>query len=273
MVNHNSRPVRPIGQPTRGKTALNRLRQIDAYIALRFESMLSGGTPLILDVGYGAYPWTAIEMLDRMRRINPHMRLLGLEIDPARVATAAPYADPPALDFRLGGFNVRDVLDNALNGERARLIRCYNVLRQYEESVVADALRQLAEGLTPGGILIEGTSTPSGRLVAFDVYRHAPDELRHVALVFGTNFRAPVEALDFQPILPKRLIHHMLDPIPAAFFAAWQREWVLRRIPGHEAPRRNTWIEVTTSLANAYPIEQRRSLIRRGYVELRSALN
>jgi hypothetical protein len=272
VANRDSRPIHPVGQLTRGKTAMNRLRQVDAYVALRFESLLTGGSPLILDVGYGAYPWTAIEMLDRMRRINAHVRILGLEIDPARVETALPYAAPPGIDFRLGGFNVRDVLDRALDGERARLIRCYNVLRQYEESAVADTLHQLAEGLISGGVLIEGTSTPSGRLVVFDVYRRESDKLRHVALVFGTNFRAPVEAVDFQPILPKRLIHNMHEPILAEFFAAWQHEWVMRRMPGRESPRQKSWIDVTIALSRAYPIERRSGLIRRGFLELRTAL-
>jgi hypothetical protein len=269
------RSPRPIGQPTRGKTALNRLRQIDIYVALRLESLLRGGSPLIVDVGYGAYAWTALEMVERLGRINAKVRLLGLEIDPQRVEAAQYYVDPPRLDFRLGGFNVTD----ALNGERARLIRCYNVLRQYDEAAVVPALQQMADGLEPGGVLIEGTSNPSGRLVAFDVYQNEPEGLLHRALVFGTNFRAPVEAVDFQAILPKRLIHHMRDdstenaPIsPARFFADWQREWVLRRVPDQVAAPRPTWIAVGEALLGRYPISRHPGLLRRGYLELRTAL-
>lgn len=84
--------LRPQGQPTRGKTALNRLRQVDAYIALAHTGVLSSRSPLVVDVGYGAYPWTALEMFERWLPINPRLRLLGLEIDSERVAVAQPYA-------------------------------------------------------------------------------------------------------------------------------------------------------------------------------------
>jgi hypothetical protein len=260
------RPHRPSGHPTRGKTALNRLRQVDVYAALTLESLLTGGSPLIVDVGYGAYPWTALEMVERLRHVNPQLHLLGVEIDPERVAAALPYASPPAIDFRIGGFN----LSSVLNAERARLIRCYNVLRQYDESAVAPALQEMTAVLEPDGILIEGTSNPSGRIVAFDVYRRRGDRLTHEALVFGTNFRAPIEAADFQPILPKRLIHHMRDPIPAAFFESWERAFMQRRSSGLD--RRDVWMDCALVLADSYPIDRRRGLIRRGYLALRGSL-
>jgi hypothetical protein len=270
---------RPIGQPTRGKTALNRLRQIDVYLAIRFRSLIAEGSPLILDVGYGAQPWTTIEMLERLRRINPQVRMLGLEIDAERVAIAKPYAEPPMLDFQLGGFNVRDVLGT----EKATIIRCYNVLRQYDESAVPGALIELSAGLVPGGVIIEGTSNPSGGRVVFDVYERIAEAeadqlvpLRHRALVFGTNFRTPIEAIDFQPILPKRLIHRMLEPALAEFFARWQHEWVIRRTPGNVPPRRQIWKATAERLIEAtsgqIPISRAPGLIRRGYLEVRNPL-
>lgn len=188
---------RRLGQITRGKTALNRLRQIDVYITLVWAHILTSGSPLIVDVGYGAYPWTALEMWERWLPLNPRLRLLGIEIDPERVAAALPYAQPGRLDFALGGFNV----DAVLNGEQARIIRAYNVLRQYAESDVAAALASLTPALAHNGILIEGTSTPSGRMVAFDVYRKQSDNtLHHCELVLGTNFHAPLTPSDFQAI-------------------------------------------------------------------------
>src|SRR5258708_9893920 len=156
-------------------------------------------------------------MRERWLRINPALRVLGVEIDPERVAAALPYAQPPTIDFRLGGFNLVDVLRN----DRACVIRCYNVLRQYDESAVDPALATMAQALQPDGVLIEGTSNPSGRLVAFDVYQRSEIGLSHRSLVFGSNFRAPVEPVDFQAILPKRLIHHMRDSVPSAFFSRW----------------------------------------------------
>src|ERR1700690_3741522 len=184
--------IRVLGQPTRGKTALNRLRQVDVYVALALSHCLTSGAPLVVDIGFGAYPWTTLEMRARWLTLNPALRVLGVEIDPARVAAALPFAQPPEITFRSGGFNLRDVLD----GESVRLIRCYNVLRQYDESAVQPALNELAAALEFGGYLIEGTSTPSGGRVVFDVYCRAENGLNHTALVFGTNFDAPSGPVD-----------------------------------------------------------------------------
>jgi hypothetical protein len=267
-----ARRVRPAGQPTRGKTALNRLRQVDVYLALVYAGLLLPGSPLVVDIGFGAYPWTTLEMRERWLRLNPRLRVLGVEIDPARVEAALPYADPPAVDFRLGGFNAVDIL----GGERARLIRCYNVLRQYDEAAVDPALETMAAALEPGGLLVEGTSNPSGRIVAFDVYRHSADGLAHDALVFGTNFRGLVSPIDFQTILPKRLIHHMLDPKPAAFFAAWRDSFALARgiIGYNRAQSWRQWTVAATLLKTrfGYPVDTRPGLLRRGYVALRDTL-
>jgi hypothetical protein len=252
------------GQITRGKTALNRLRQIDVYCALALENTFVGGVPLVIDLGYGAYPWTALELYDRLVPLNPHLRVLGIEIDPERVTAALPYADPPRLNFALGGFNVT----NVLQGERARMIRAYNVLRQYDESAVIPALRELSVGLENGGVLIEGTCNPTGRIVAFDVYRKFPDALRHEALVFGTNFRGELDPAIFQTILPKRLIHHSRDPQPATFFRDWGRAW---RIWGGG---RTGWVKsaITLRREGGHPVMLRWGLLRRGYLVLSDPL-
>lgn len=269
MPSSPSRRTRPVGQPTRGKTALNRLRQIDTFVALALPSVLTSGVPLVVDVGFGAYPWTTLEMRERWLPLNPRLRVIGTEIDPARVTGALPFRsedEPRTVDFRLGGFN----LAAALGGEHARLIRCYNVLRQYDESAVADALAAMADALEPGGILIEGTSNPTGRIVAFDVYqKQDTGELAHRALVFGTNFRAPLDPVEFQTILPKRLIHHMRDPLPSAFFAAWEQALTLARGSG-QIKLRGAWT-VTAHLLRTrfgYHVDLRDRLIRRGFLSL-----
>src|SRR5258708_28197172 len=114
------RHTRPLGQPTRGKTALNRLRQVDVYVALALSHCLTSGVPLVVDIGFGAYPWTTLEMRARWLAINPALRVVLVEIDPEPVAAAVPYAQPPEISFRLGGFN----LDDVLQGQLIRLIRC-----------------------------------------------------------------------------------------------------------------------------------------------------
>jgi hypothetical protein len=170
---------------------------------------------------------------------------------------------------------------DVLGQQRARLIRCYNVLRQYDEYAVRPALVVMAKALEPGGILIEGTSNPSGRIVAFDVYRRDGNMLRHEALVFGTNFRAPCAPMDFQTILPKRLIHHMLDPKPSAFFAAWRKAFALiwhsvGYNPGQSRQVwRSQWIAAAGLIKSrfGYPVDTRSRLIRRGYLVLHDPLS
>src|SRR5262245_46032818 len=129
---------KPEGQPTRGKTAVNRLRRVDSFF-LRYDPALISSQDgafaraLYVDLGYGAEPTTTLESAARLRRVNPSLSVLGVEIDPQRVAAARPFADAQT-DFRLGGFNLP-----LRNGESVRLVRAFNVLRQYDESQFAPA--------------------------------------------------------------------------------------------------------------------------------------
>jgi hypothetical protein len=263
-MKRTTRPIRPVGQPTRGKTALNRLRQIDVYVALAIPHVLTQGSPLVVDLGFGAYAWTTLEMYQRWLPINPQIRMLGIEIDLERVAAALPYAQPPTIDFRLGGFNV----DTVTGKNAVRLIRCYNVLRQYEESAVTGALEEMTEALEVGGVLIEGTSNPSGRLTAFDIYQKQESGLQHRALVFGTNFGGPVGPEDFQAILPKRLIHRMQDDKPQRFFEAWTGAYKIAKGLGKKG--RGQWIAAGSLLSSKYHfrVDVRPRLLRRGFVTL-----
>lgn len=264
-----SKPAKAQGQPTRGKTALNRLRRIDVYVALAHPDLLRLPNALVVDVGFGAQAWTTLEMAARWQPFNSTLRVLGVEIDPQRVAAAQPYALPPHITFQLGGFNVADLIGT----EAAHLIRCYNVLRQYEEADVLPALRKMSCALAEGGILIEGTSSPSGGMAAFDVYRKRGGTLQHEALVFGTNFHQPDLPEAFQTILPKRLIHHMQDAALAAFFAAWQRAYAVGRGAGIRS-RRKVWRTAAAWLIGNtnFSLDRRRRLIRRGYVCLHTPL-
>jgi hypothetical protein len=273
IMHHEPMPSRQRhhGQPTRGKTAENRLRQCDVFVALAMPGVLRGDRPLVVDVGFGAKPWTTLEMAARWRRLEPSLRVVGVEIDAQRVAEAQPVADPPATAFVGGGFNLAEVL----GGERARVVRCLNVLRQYDEAEVETALAAMAQGMEVGGVLVEGTSNPTGGLMVFDVWkRGGPDTaLDHDALVFATNLREDVQPRDFQAILPKRLIHRMLDPVPAGFFADWQRAYEIARSLGVMQPRR-TWAEAATILRVKFghPVDPRRGLVERGFLRVRGAL-
>jgi hypothetical protein len=97
--------VRPVGAVTRGTTHQNRLRRMDRWIAAVHGPVLrrAGDPPLAVDLGYGAAPWTAVELLRRLRAVRPDARVAGVEIDPGRVAAAQPFA-VPGLSFLRGGF-------------------------------------------------------------------------------------------------------------------------------------------------------------------------
>lgn len=213
---------KPQGQVTRGKTAGNRLRQVDHFV-LRYDPGLltrrdgAFANALLVDLGYGAEAITTLEMGARFRRLNPHLPILGVEIDPQRVAAAQPYASQHIF-FRLGGFNLP-----LQAGESVRLIRAFNVLRQYEEAQVRPAWDELATYLLPGGLLVEGTSTPSGAIWVANILRRQEAGLLQEALVFFTNFHRGFDLLDFQAVLPKNYIHRMLPGEPICeFFSAWK---------------------------------------------------
>jgi hypothetical protein len=250
-----------IGQATRGKTASNRLRRVDNFILLYEPSLLTRtdglfSDSLFVDVGYGFDARTTLESAARFRRVNPHLRILGVEIDKERVEAALPYADDK-INFRLGGFNLP-----LKEGETVRLIRAFNVLRQYEEKDFIPAYEKLTQYLLPGGLMIEGTSNPFGSIWCANVVRKtnsddvtlskatlaphasAGESLSHrsmetlrslyslrvttewnfEALVFSTNFRSGFEVEEFQTILPKNLIHHVVAGQPMYdFFEAWKR--------------------------------------------------
>jgi hypothetical protein len=229
------------GQPTRGKTASNRLRRVDNFILLYESSLLTRtdglfADSLFVDLGYGSDARTTLESAVRFRSLNPNLKILGVEIDKERVDAALPFTDEKTF-FRRGGFNLP-----LKEGERVRLIRAFNVLRQYEEKDFAPAYERLAEYVLHGGLMIEGTSNPFGSIWCANLVRRiiesggAPAPLpayqeqaaglhswRHEALVFSTNFRLGFDVEEFQTILPKNLIHRVVKGEPIFdFFEAWK---------------------------------------------------
>ena len=173
---------------------------------------------LFVDLGYGFDARTTLESTARFRRVNPNLKILGVEIEKERVEAALPYADEKTF-FRLGGFNL------PLNeGEHVRLIRAFNVLRQYEEKDFAPAYERLAQYVLPGGLMIEGTSTPYGQIWTANLARKLESGKWNIeALVCSTNFRLGFDITDFQAVLPKNTIHHVVPGEPIYdFFEAWK---------------------------------------------------
>lgn len=247
-----AQPKKPQGQVTRGKTARNRLRQVDNFLLRYDPGLLTRGdgdfaNALFVDLGYGAEAVTTLEAAQRFRRLNPTLKVLGVEIEPQRVAAALPFADEHTF-FRLGGFNLP-----LFPGEHVRLIRAFNVLRQYEEREVLPAWQQMARGVLLGGLLIEGTSNPTGGLWAANLLRRIETGWQQEALVFFTNFHLGFDPELFQTILPKNYIHRVLPGEPIGdFFAAWKAAYA-------EASPTQTWGLRAWFAASA------EGLARRGY--------
>jgi hypothetical protein len=215
---------KPEGIVTRGKTADNRLRRVDNFILLYEPALLTRtdglfSDSLFVDLGYGFDARTTLESAARFRRVNPNLNILGVEIDKERVDAALPFADDKTF-FRLGGFNLP-----LQRGEHVRLIRAFNVLRQYEERDFIPAYERLAEYVLPDGLMIEGTSTPFGGLWAANLVRSAgAGQWTFEALVFSTNFHSGFDVEEFQTILPKNYIHRVVQGEPIFdFFEAWKR--------------------------------------------------
>ncbi|NMD55410.1 MULTISPECIES: class I SAM-dependent methyltransferase [Tsukamurella] len=191
----------PEGRITRGTTGLNRLRRSDRW-SVQSPAVLAalrGPSPLAVDVGYGARPNTTLEWAGWLRRVNPSVRVTGLEIDPARVV---PGRD--GVDFARGGFE--------LAGLRPNLVRAFNVLRQYDESEVRDAWAMVTERLAPGGVFIEGTCDELGRRCCW-LTLGAPGAgtsglpvPRSLTLAWHPGYSE--HPSDLAERLPKALIHH-----------------------------------------------------------------
>jgi hypothetical protein len=263
----SARSRRTLGKVTRGKTARNRLRRVDIFLALYDPGLIRRTEgeyrdALFLDLGYGAEPFTTLESAGRLRRLNPSLRVLGVEIDPERVTSAQTYANEMT-QFRQGGFNLP-----LLPGERVRIIRAFNVLREYGECAVEAAHATLGAFLLPGGLLIEGTSDPLGRLwVANLLRRSAMGDLVEEGLLFSTNFRWGFDPEQFQPVLPKNYIHRMVPGEPIHdFLTAWKR-CHLAALPLRVWGPRQLFVAAARQLAErGYCVDPRRKLLTKGYV-------
>ncbi|MCC7362639.1 MAG: hypothetical protein IT317_24375 [Anaerolineales bacterium] len=254
---------RLLGQATRGKTAPNRLRKTDTFLAVAYPELVRHMPGLYVDLGYGFFPITSVETRLRLGRLNPALQVLGVEIDPERVAGAAPFASE-GLSFRLGGFNLP-----LLAGEQVSVVRAFNVLRQYTEAAVAEALTALAAPLTPGGLILEGTSDPLGRLLTFNLYQKQGAELTRTALVLAPSLHAGFLPRQFQAVLPKNFIHHAEPGGPIdGFFGAWHAAW--QRARAEAADPRQVFARAARRLAEhyGYTLDQRPALLRRGFLAL-----
>ena len=190
---------KPFGTVTRGTTNPNRLRRVDRYIASL--PVVKNEDAVVVDLGYGASPITAVELHARLAKLNPSVRVVGVEIERERVERGLAVAKP-GLDFTHGGFEVP--LPKGLSS--ATVIRAFNVLRQYDESEVQSAWASMLERLTPDGLLVEGTCDEIGRLASWITLDRNGPQLLTISLRLN-GLEQPSKVAER---LPKALIHHNL---------------------------------------------------------------
>ncbi|PPF56123.1 SAM-dependent methyltransferase [Clavibacter michiganensis] len=243
----------PVGSVTRGTTNTNRLRRVDRWIAT-LDSLRTAADPLVVDLGYGASGITALEMHRRLRDARPDVRVVGIEIEPGRVARAraqlAEWPDAAArerVSFVRGGFEVP-----LPGGERATVIRAFNVLRQYDESEVPAAWERMAARLASGGSVVEGTCDEIGRVASWvDVREDGPRSLTISLRLAGLELPSIVAER-----LPKALIHRNVPGERVhGLLALLDRSWVLSAPLGVYGPRQQ-WLGAVRRMRDAgVPVE------------------
>ncbi|MCW2891128.1 MAG: SAM-dependent methyltransferase [Actinomycetia bacterium] len=254
--------MRPDGEITRGTTNPSRLRRVDRWITQAQQAVLRARErPLIVDLGFGASPVTTVELYRRVRAVAPDAEVIGLEIDPERVAAArrrlaaqrAAGDELPGLSFAVGGFELPVE-------RRPALVRAFNVLRQYQEEQAWTAWSRLRAGLAAGGVLVEGTCDEIGRRAVWVTLPALPQQgqpggSRGAALVtFSARLASLDRPSDLAERLPKTLIHRNVPGEPVhAFLRDFDRAWD-RAAPQVAFGPRQRWLAAVASLSDGWPV-------------------
>jgi hypothetical protein len=230
--------ARALGLPTRGTTNANRLRRVDRWVlATQLPRLRDAARPLVVDLGYGSSAVTTLELVERLAPRVPHLEVVGLEIDPARVAAVKDDRDSPRVDFRVGGFE--------LAGLRPVLVRAFNVLRQYDEASAAQAWDTMRAALGPGGLLVEGTCDEFGRRSAWV----ALDADGPLTLTLSTRVSDIDTPSDLAERLPKSLIHSNVRGQPVhEFLRALDSGWAAAAGLSTFGPRQR-WVAAVEHVA------------------------
>lgn len=224
---------KPFGNATRGTTNPNRLRRVDRWLAgpqawrLRCES-----NPLVVDLGYGGSPATAVELYSRIHAVCPEAHVTGIEIEPDRVRIAKPL-EHEGLDFQVGGFEI------PVPGQ-ASMVRAFNVLRQYDEADVRLIWDTVCSRLAPQGIFIDGTCDEIGRRSTWVALGVDGPQTLTISLRFG-GFELPSDVAER---LPKALIHHNVSGEKIhGFLQALDKHW-LAGAPLASFGNRQRWLSM-----------------------------
>jgi hypothetical protein len=233
-----------VGAITRGTTNPNRLRRMDRWLAGPQAWRIRGAKdPLVVDLGYGATPVTAVELFTRLRTVRTDVEVVGVEIDPERVRAAQPL-ERSGLRFVQGGFEV------PLDGRRPVVVRAFNVLRQYGEAAAWSHWDLMRSRIAPRGIIVEGTCSEIGhRAVWAALGAEGPR-----TLTFSARFAGFGRHSDLAERLPKTLIHRNVPGEPVhRFLADWDRAWAVCAPFGAYGARQR-WIKAAQLLAADWPV-------------------
>ena len=245
---------RPVGNVTRGTTNPNRMRRMDRWLTgTQAWRLRRAADPLVIDLGYGASPATAVELFDRLSAVRADVRVAGIEIEPDRVR-AAKALERTGLSFHVGGFEI------PVPG-RPVIVRAFNVLRQYEEADV-EAIWALVRGrLAPDGLFIDGTCDEIGRRVTWVALDAGGPLSLSLSMRFG-GFALPSEIAER---LPKALIHRNVPGERIhGFLQALDKAW-LDAAPLAAFGNRQRWTAMCRSMLDAgWPVQDGPSRWRLG---------
>lgn len=189
------------------------MRRADRWLA-RHPQFRAMDNPVVVDLGFGASPNTTLELADRLRATQPTTRVVGIEIDPARVAAALPF-ETDSVSFRHGGFEIP-------SSTPVDVIRAFNVLRQYDEHEVAGIWETVTARLAPSGLFIDGTCDEIGRVATWVALSQNGPETFTVSLRL-TDLDEPSIAAER---LAKVLIHRNVEGEKIhRFFVDLDRLW------------------------------------------------
>ena len=240
-----------LSRVTRGTTGAQRLRRVDRWlVGARASVLRRAQRPLVVDLGFGARPGTTVELAARLARVRPDVEVVGVEVDPARVAAAredlgraaaggglrgaGPVAGAAVarVRFAVGGFELAGLPGVlATSGRRGPdrsgsdgapvIVRAANVLRQYDEAEVVPAWEALARTMAPDGLLVDATCDEVGRRAAWVEVRVGPDgSPRPVSLTLSVRLGGLGRPGEVAARLPKALIHRN---VPGEGVHAWLR--------------------------------------------------
>ncbi|MGO4383825.1 class I SAM-dependent methyltransferase [Specibacter sp. RAF43] len=230
------------------------MRRVDRWLAgPEAWRLATEAAPLVVDLGYGGSPATAVELYQRIHAVCPAAHVTGIEIEPARVQ-GAKALEHAGLDFRVGGFEI------PVPGQ-ATMVRAFNVLRQYDEADVRLIWAIVCSRLSPHGLFVDGTCDEIGRRSTWVALDPGGPQSLTISLRFGA-FERPSDVAER---LPKALIHHNVPGEKIhAFLQALDQQW-LASAPLASFGNRQRWLLMCHRMFDAgWPITRAPSRWRLG---------